>query len=488
MLNTDNTYLTWNEWLDTVPFVKIFATITLGVVVAVSLNITNTEVSLVLLFLSLMATFLVKRYNSACAFLSLFMLGLTLPSLESENTPPINQNYPTQLVVNDTTTNRNIYIAEDLLTNSEMLFISDNRAKFNLGDTINATVICEPLSYAHFTLKRLTNNVREKYVAKAVDIASISLGVNYEPKAKTFIKRYNEIAEFRLRKMNISPDDIEVINGMVLGNREEITRSTKELFAASSLSHILAISGMHIGIIFMMINLLLFPLRRSFKGRVMAAIIAIIILWLYTLFVGAPISAVRATIMFTIMQVTLLRSYSGNQIYNTLFAVATIMLLADYKNLYDIGFQLSFVAVLSILIMTPILNSFLPRRNLITDIIVLTVGAQTLTTPIILYYFGNVSFVSIICNMIGSLTVMLIALLSAIYIIIPNIVVEVILKYTFVALRSILEAITSLPYSHLVDVEFDMIDITFYYIIIAIIINILKILGDKRKNMLSLRV
>ncbi len=460
-----------SDWLKVVPFVKIFILITIGVVSANVIKIDCHFAPLALTLVGIISSIIYRGEKSVIVAFTLAIFGVWLGSYSRNQATPLNRYTKGNFVVVDTTSKAGIYLTQTLPSGKSSLLIID-KEQLAVGDTLTATVLFDELRYAHFTLRNLTTSPNNFYTARVIKCDTIIKGVDYIPKAPSIIDRANSWAEARVKGLSIDPRDVAIINGMILGNRDEIDGDTKELFSATSLSHTLAISGMHIAIIFMLLNSLLRPLRQSFKGRVIISIVVVLVLWCYTLIVGAPISALRATTMFTLMQVALLHSNSAKQIYNSLFATATFMVIYDSTLLYDIGFQLSFMAVLSIIITMPILQQLTAKRYLVLDAVYVTIGAQLLTAPIVLYYFGTISFVSVFCNIFAGVLVALIATLAMIYIAAPNTFIEQILGYLFSAIRTALEYISQLTFSHIDDIEISILGVLLYYLVAAKVIKL----------------
>lgn len=193
----------------------------------------------------------------------------------------------------------------------------------------------------------------------------------------------------RLNKIYTNPTEQLFINAITLGYKKEIPAEVREDFSKSGLSHILAVSGLHTGILFMLVMLLLWPLRLLGIKRLIY-LAAILIMWGYALLTGMSASVVRAVCMITIFLIGKI-AYLQNSAINALFITAFGMLLYDPFYLFDVGFQLSFLAVLSILIYQPLfsqLSASAPRYiRIVFDLIYVTLSAQVLVLPLSLYYF-----------------------------------------------------------------------------------------------------
>ncbi len=201
-----------------------------------------------------------------------------------------------------------------------------------------------------------------------------------------------------------------IIQGVVYGDDSKMSQELKDKFNATGLSHVTAVSGGNVVIVISMITMLLLALG---FWRSQAFYIAFIFIWFYIALVGFPASAVRAGIMGS---VAIFAQALGRQntSWRVLVMAAALMLLQNpILLLYDIGFQLSFLASLGIIHVKPIIDYFFRfHKNMFLDIISVTISAQIFALPIIVYNFGNISLVSIITNVLVLPTVPFIMVLG----------------------------------------------------------------------------
>ena len=171
---------------------------------------------------------------------------------------------------------------------------------------------------------------------------------------------FRQQAEQQLHTLHIGEQDFAVIAAMAMGDKSALNQETKEAYSISGTSHILAVSGLHIGIIFQLIILLLGGKRRS----KLTIILSTTIVWAYVIFIGFPASAVRAATMLSIYSMVLL-SLRPDPTLNTLALAYIIMVLVNPFNIFDIGFQMSFLAVGSILLFYPLFFCLLDRKSVV---------------------------------------------------------------------------------------------------------------------------
>lgn len=193
-------------------------------------------------------------------------------------------------------------------------------------------------------------------------------------------------------------------------------------YGTTGASHLLAVSGLHVGIVAMLVNLLLWLLPAFRYGHIIKNAAAITAIWLYTALTGLPPSAVRAAMMFTGAQLALAASRTGNSA-NILLATATVMLLVNPNYLYDISFQLSFTAVAGIFLfyrpLYGLVHSRIKALNAFWAIFMVGLAASLATAPLVSYYFGRIPLIGIILNPLLILTANATVLLSLLWIIAP---------------------------------------------------------------------
>lgn len=186
--------------------------------------------------------------------------------------------------------------------------------------------------------------------------------------------------------------------GLLIGARKGIPEGLMEKFNITGLTHIIAISGYNITIIIVFVMWAL-----SFLPRKTSFIIAIISIILFTLFVGASPAVVRASIM-GILGLLALNSGRQNNIHITILFTAFFMVLWNPKIMWwDVGFQLSFMAVLGLIYAAPLFEKYskiLPEAFGAREAILMTISAQVMALPIIVYNFERLSIVSPIANLL----------------------------------------------------------------------------------------
>lgn len=202
----------------------------------------------------------------------------------------------------------------------------------------------------------------------------------------------------KYRQWGIGESQMPVLSALTLGYKGELDKETRETYSVAGISHVLALSGMHIGVIWLLL--------RWLKGGLL-----IPLLWGFAFMVGLEASVVRAVIMCMLME---LGRLSGSKVFsvNTLSVAAFFMLIYNPFYLYDVGFQLSFIAVASILLFySPMFSVFSFRYKLARwtwGTLCVSMAAQLGTAPLVMYYFSNFSVYFLLTNLLASVLVPLI--------------------------------------------------------------------------------
>jgi len=207
-----------------------------------------------------------------------------------------------------------------------------------------------------------------------------------------------KLKQINIIQNNLSPPHSALLSAIILGEKSEIDNHTRELFSQAGVSHIIAISGMHIGII----SLLIFwSLIYIGVGRQKSFKFIILFLIFYLLLIGFMASAVRAVIMGLILMYGYKEGRLSSSARALIFAAGFLLLLNPRLLRWDVGFQLSFLATLGIIYFYTVFDKWLKKiPEKIRAILAVTLSAQILTLPLVFYYFNIVSFISLITNIL----------------------------------------------------------------------------------------
>ena len=205
----------------------------------------------------------------------------------------------------------------------------------------------------------------------------------------------------RLKKILPDEQSFAVATAISFGYVGGIDKDTRRIFAAAGCAHILAVSGLHLAFIYGALNFLFSFISNRRRGRIVKLLIILPILWSFAFFTGMHPSVTRAAIMATIWGIGSAFSFRALTI-NTLGFSAFLILLHNPFNLFDIGFQLSFSAVLAILLINPYLTSLYhsrnPMINYVWELSCTSTAAQLGTAPLSIYYFHQFPLLYLISN------------------------------------------------------------------------------------------
>ena len=248
-----------------------------------------------------------------------------------------------------------------------------------------------------------------------------------------------------------------IIEAMTIGRKATLSKDTRTAYSHAGVSHILALSGFHVGIIVLMLQFFFLKNLLPLRWRWFSNILIIAALWLYALLTGMSPSLVRSTTMFMILM--LCQTFSRESIsINTCALAFFVMLCINPLYLHDIGFQLSFIAVGSIGILgRRFVNLIATRNNLIHYMWLITIVAISListlfTAPLIAYYFGKLTLVSLISNLALFFFVYLLMATSILWWLFIwcdpiNSLLTDLLNWTATTMNDIVEYISSLPFA-----------------------------------------
>ncbi|PTM11512.1 MAG: competence protein [Bacteroidetes bacterium] len=202
---------------------------------------------------------------------------------------------------------------------------------------------------------------------------------------------------------NFSADEYAIISALLLGQRQDISKEVYDSYAQAGAIHILAVSGLHVGIILILLNYVLKPLELLKRGKFMKISIIVTLLWCFAIIAGLSASVTRAVTMFTIIAIAMHLKRQTN-IYNTLAISVFVLLLFKPNFLFDVGFQLSYLAVLAIVILQPLLYKlWLPKYKVFDffwKIFTVTLAAQFGVIPLSLYYFHQFPGLFFLSNLV----------------------------------------------------------------------------------------
>lgn len=220
---------------------------------------------------------------------------------------------------------------------------------------------------------------------------------------KAWILGLRESATFRIQKFITSPRERAVALALMIGLKNELDNDLVSAYGGSGAMHVLAVSGLHVGIVYAFILTLFGRMRGTAKGRVLFAAINLVALWIYCFLTGLSPSALRATIMFSL--IVLSQTFNRQTyIYNSIFSAAFIILALNPFMIYSVGFQLSFLAVLGIAYLTTRIERRLTCNSHVLKwvwrIMAVSIAAQIAVLPLSIFYFHQAPVYFLAANLV----------------------------------------------------------------------------------------
>ncbi|MDW5287925.1 ComEC/Rec2 family competence protein [Formosa sp. PL04] len=215
--------------------------------------------------------------------------------------------------------------------------------------------------------------------------------------------RINTYVNSRLKTYPFGKDELAIINALLLGQRQDISGTLYKNYTKAGAVHILAVSGLHVGILLLLLNYLFSPIERFKNGKLIKTICIIILIWSFAILTGLSPSVSRATLMFSLVAISM-NSNRPSNIFNTVAISAFLLLLWNPMLLFDVGFQLSYLAVLGIITFQPTLSRlWYPKHKLsklFWNTLTVTMTAQLGVLPISIYYFHQFPGLFFLSNLV----------------------------------------------------------------------------------------
>jgi competence protein ComEC len=208
---------------------------------------------------------------------------------------------------------------------------------------------------------------------------------------------------YNLEKNGFNKTELSVVAALILGQQQDISPEIVLDYQYAGAIHVLSVSGLHVGFILLFITFLLKPFPNTKTGSLLKLLIVVISLWLFGILAGLAPCVIRSVTMFSFVAIGMYLRRTVN-IYNTLLVSVLLILLIEPSFLFDIGFQLSYVALFFIIWFQPLLKSIWDPKNKVKiyfwDIITVSFAAQIGTLPMTIYYFHQFPGLFFITNLI----------------------------------------------------------------------------------------
>jgi competence protein ComEC len=246
------------------------------------------------------------------------------------------------------------------------------------------------------------NYLENQEIYAQVYSKSIKVG-NYEPGLWASFSNFRERIMHNLEHSPIPKEELNVLNALILGQQQDISPEILKDYQYAGAVHVLSVSGLHVGFILLFITFLLKPIGNSRKASFLRLAIIILALWMFAVLTGLSPSIVRSATMFSFVAIGTHLRRTVN-IYHTLLVSMLLILLFKPSFLFDVGFQLSYLALFFILWLQPVLSAtWQPKNKIIKyfwDIITVSFAAQIGAMPLSIYYFHQFPGLFFVTNLL----------------------------------------------------------------------------------------
>lgn len=259
----------------------------------------------------------------------------------------------------------------------------------------------------------------------------------------------------KLKRNMHDPDAIAVASTLILGYKADLGSDILQAYSKTGTIHVLSVSGAHVAIIFVLLNFSLSFLDRSRYGRLIKAIVIIILIWYYALLTGFSPAVCRAAVMITMVIIGKTYNRYINML-NILAVSAFFLLMYNPRYITDVGFQLSYLAVFGLIVLQPIVYNWFDLKNKWADklwaLCSVSIAAQVITFPLTAFYFHQFPVYFLVSNLFIVIPAAIIMYAGIGYLLIPAIPVispllAYILEKTILLMNKALVIIENAPYA-----------------------------------------
>lgn len=259
-------------------------------------------------------------------------------------------------------------------------------------------------------------------------------------------RQQQEAMTERLRDAGLDEESLSISSALLLGQKSGLAKETRKKYAQVGASHLLALSGMHLGIIYGILYMLFIRRIRFSEWKWFWLPPILLTIWGYAFIAGMPISLVRASIMFSLATIATFAQNDTPPLHILALSALTILLFKP-SALFGISFQLSFLAVFFIIVLYQPLREIIRLRNVITDTLMLSVVAQLGTAPLSIYYFHTLPLTGAIVSVILIPLTTIIIYLELLTLLIPIECIAWLLTIVIKTQDWIVESLASIPYT-----------------------------------------
>ena len=323
-----------------------------------------------------------------------------------------------------------------------------------------------------------------KQIYAQIYISKLNIEVNKKIKKDIwfYTSRLHSRIIYNLEKAKFHKTEMNVALALILGQKQEILSDIKQDYQYSGVTHVLSVSGVHVGFIMLFILFILKPIPNTKKGSLIKLSIIIISLALFAIVSGLSPPVLRSVVMFSFLAIGN-HLHRNSNTYHTLLVSIFLILLFEPYFLFDAGFQLSYIALFSILWLQPLLKRiWLPKKKIVKylwEALTVSFAAQIGTFPICLYYFHQFPALFFVTNililpvlsfiMLIGIVVMLISVFTSC----PIIVIQIFERSIFL-LNQIIHYVASFESFVIKNISFNSYQLISFYLFLVASITLLK--------------
>lgn len=486
--------------IENYPVVKLLIPYAIGILIAYSIDfgIQARPLLLIITSASFLMTFsltFVKSYRwrmvkTLMMFIAFILAGILLTNIRLHPTLPIelmesNTDWVVRVAEEPTLRQRSVKIpAEVLYVNHNqdvkakiLLYLkpSPDDAELHYGDLLfvhaKLSRIPPPYNPEAFDNQRYMQRRGIYYTGFVNKNAWERIGNKPENRVKFLAqKTRNRLTNIYI-SVGMSGEELDILKAILLGDDDTLDPELKASYSSAGVSHILCVSGMHVGVIFMIINFLLKPLDLFRRSRIFKTVLVMLVIWMYAHITGLAPSVTRSATMFTFVAVGQLLRRNTN-VFHSLFASMFILLIVNPLLLFEVGFQLSYLAVAGIVLLQPKLSALYTCRtrigNYFWELVTVSAAAQIGTFPISSYYFAKFPNYFLLSNL-SVITLSFVIIITGLSLL-PLSFVPLVTRYVSWGLtkeisimNSIIRFIEHLPHSVTENIDYHVIQVIILY-------------------------
>lgn len=491
------------------PFIRLLMPFVVGIWLTFSyLNLSKNELNIVFgaVAISGIALFVVhsavKNYQYRWVFgmilnLHLILIGVAIVHIRSDGLDPDSDVWVARLAENPTEKEKSVKVIIEMQSDVGlvMAYLEKNERSLNLryGDVMvfheQPEPVEPPMNPEQFDYKKYLARKGISYKVYLKNDSWEKLKESRVNKIYAFSYRLRDFLLATMRNLGVEGDEYAVAAAILLGYDDTLPTELRQKYVAAGSMHILCVSGMHVGVIFMVFsNMLGFLDKRKRWQNLLKQSLLLLLIWFYALLAGLAPSILRSTIMLSFMILGDMLKHNGI-LLNSLAASAFLLLCIDPSNLFNVGFLLSYCAVIGIVtLQKPIYNLLYIKPKFLDklwEMTAVTLAAQIATAPFSIYYFHQFPTYFWLSNLfMGPISTVVITggmvMLLIFFIPYINIGVAFCVKWLIYAMNFIVSWIENLPLSIVKGLYINTLE--FVCLIVALLL-LMMLVEHKRKFM-----